>query len=124
MKGKVDMILIALYAAVSASALTLVKLGTNKAMSFRMERGTLNIQINVFVIVGLFMYIASFILGIIAVSKTNLNIFYPTSAGLAYILVCLLSYYLLKESITINQFVGIVIILCGVILMNIKRLEI
>ena len=51
----------------------------------------------------------------------DLSVFYPVSAGLGYVLVCILSYAILKERITAYQLIGILFILAGVILMNLKK---
>jgi len=51
----------------------------------------------------------------------NLSLFYPLSAGLIYIAVCVASYLVLKEKISVQQLIGMVVILAGIVIMNIGR---
>ena len=54
-------------------------------------------------------------------SRFNLNYVYPISAGLIYIAIIALSVLLLKEKVTSTQIVGMIAILAGIIIMNIKK---
>ena len=55
------------------------------------------------------------------IRKANLSIFYSVSAGLVYTCVCFMSYFFLKEKITTIQFIGMGLILAGIITMNMSR---
>ena len=110
-----------IYVCLSAAGLTLIKIGTGKELALYIQHGVLSFKINWAVILGLTLYIASFITSMIVMKTMNLSIFYPTSAGLAYIFVCVISYLLLHEKISSTQLAGMVIILIGIIIMNLKR---
>ena len=51
----------------------------------------------------------------------NLSLFYPLSAGLIYIAVCVLSFLVLKEKISVQQLIGMVVILAGIVIMNLGK---
>ena len=72
-------------------------------------------------IIGMVVYIVSFLLSLAVMKKMNLSVFYPISAGLIFILTCILSVVLLKEKVAVNQFIGMGIILIGIVVMNIKK---
>ena len=111
-----------IYVCLSAGGLTLIKIGTGKDLAFSLQHGVLSLQINWAVILGLTLYVASFITSMIVMKTMNLSIFYPTSAGLVYIFVCVISILLLHEKVSVTQLVGMAIILSGIIVMNLKRL--
>lgn len=115
------MILILLYVLLSAFGLIFLKLGVNNGTAFTFEAGMLNIKLNVYLLIGMVMYICSFLTSLIAMSKLDLNLFYPVSAGLVFTFVCVGSYWILKENFTLTQIIGCVIILIGIVVINIKR---
>ncbi len=112
---------IVIYVLLSSFGLVFLKLGTNNALDFSFNDGNFTLHINYILIIGMFFYILSFITSLIAMKGMNLNIFYPVSAGLVYILVALLSVFVLHEKISLRQLFGMVVILAGVIIMNVKK---
>ncbi len=117
-----DIILnIILYALFSATGLIFLKLGTKRNFAIEFDRYACTLQINYLLIIGMFFYIASFLLSLFIIRKANLSIFYSVSAGLVYTCVCFMSYFFLKEKITTIQFIGMGLILAGIITMNMSR---
>ena len=108
-----------LYALLSASGLLFLKIGAQNSFSFSFGE-SIKFEINWYLVIGLVLYIAAFITSIIAMKKTNLNYFYPISAGLVYVIVCAGSYFVLHEKFTIIQIISVSCIMVGVVLMNIK----
>lgn len=109
---------IVLYALFSATGLVLLKLGTKRDFNISFDRHAFSFQVNYMLVMGLLFYIASFFLSLSIMKKTNLSIFYSVSVGFVYICVCLMSYFVLKENITIIQLMGMCLILIGVVMMN------
>jgi multidrug transporter EmrE-like cation transporter len=103
---------------ISACGLVFLKMGASRDLKISISEGIFEIKLNIYVIIGLLCYVSSFIVSLVAMGKTNLNIFYPISAGLGYIVVCVASYLILKESFSVLQIIGTIIILIGVIIMN------
>ena len=55
-----------------------------------------------------------------ALSRMNLSIAYPLIIGFSAIFLLILSYVVLNESITLNNFIGILLILFGIFLVYLK----
>lgn len=113
--------IILIYALFSVSGLLLLKIGTTRAFELSFSDGNINFKVSGILIIGTLLYLMAFVTSLIAMKTIDLSIFYPVSAGLGYILVCLMSYFILKENITKEQLIGIVFILVGVILMNLRK---
>lgn len=113
--------LILLYAMFSASGLLMLKMGTVRGLELHISSGKIQLTVNTVLLAGMCLYVLSFILSLIAMKAMDLSVFYPISAGLGYVVVCILSYAVLKEKVSAYQFIGMLLILAGVIFMNIKK---
>ena len=103
----------------SASGLYLIKAGT-VGTSLAFQNGLLGLQIPPKLLFGVLLYIGSFLLSLLVMSKMKLSVFYPASAGVAMMLSCVFGYFFLKEQIAVSQFIGIAVILVGVIILSVK----
>lgn len=112
---------ILIYILLSSFGLVLLKAGANKSLEISFNNGNFQFNVNYVLIIGMFFYMLSFIMSLIAMKGINLNVFYPVSAGLVYVLVGLLSVVVLHEKISTRQIVGTVVVLVGVVIMNIKK---
>lgn len=110
-----------IYVIMSSLGLTLIKMGTANDFSLKLDRVGVQFQINYVLVAGMCIYIISFLLSMMVMKKMNLSVFYPISAGLIYILICLLSVFVLKEKVSVNQMIGMGIILVGIVVMNFKK---
>lgn len=115
------MIGLLIYVIMSSLGLTLIKIGTANDFSLKLGRVGMQLQINYVLVAGMCIYIVSFLLSMMVMKKMNLSVFYPISAGLIYILICLLSVFVLKEKVSVNQMIGMGIILVGIVVMNFKK---
>nr|WP_269746014.1 EamA family transporter [Paenibacillus sp. D9] len=93
-----------------ACAQILMKMGTMK-----IQLSLLSVITNINIISGLVCYGLSACLWIVAISKIDLSFAYPMVA-LGYVIVFILSYFLLGESISILRMAGLVTIVLGVIM--------
>lgn len=116
-----DMLGLLLYVCMSAAGLTMIKIGTSKESTLLLDSAGFNLKLSWILVIGLCVYVLSFLLSIMVMKRMNLTIFYPVSAGLIYILVSLSGFLILKEAITIQQLIGMAIILSGIIVMNLGR---
>ncbi len=116
-----NLITLVLYVLFSSMGLFLMKSGINKGFALGLENGGLYFHIGLAALVGIVLYVCSFFLSVLVMSKMNLTYFYPVSAGLVYILVCFLGVVFLKENISARQCVGMALILGGVVVMNIGK---
>jgi len=72
---------------------------------------------NVYILLGIIMYLLSLFVWLVVLSDTELSIAYPL-LSLAYIATFILGVIFLGESITINKIVGIIIICSGVFILT------
>lgn len=69
------------------------------------------------VLLGLFFYLVSTVFWLIALSKIELSVAYPM-LSVGYILLMILSYFLLNESITLYKVIGTLLVVAGVTLIS------
>ena len=110
-------ILFMVYVILSSSGLVLFKLGgANTDIQFSFLG--FNIAFSWKMILGIICYGTSFLLWLYLVSNMNLTFAMPLSVGLVNTLVIVESCLLLKEKVSLNQGIGIFIIITGVIIMT------
>lgn len=85
---------------------------------FKMSANNIDIQtpsslLSIKLFLGLFLYLSATILWMNVLRFTPLNIAYPLTS-LAFIIVPILSYFLIGEQLTFNNFFGSVLIFIGV----------
>ena len=114
-KGMIGLIV---YVCLSATALTLIKLGLGKDSTLLLDKGGFNLNLSWMLVGGALMYVVSFCLSMVVMKGMDLSLFYPLSAGLIYVAVCGLSFLVLKEKISATQLIGMIVILAGIIIMN------
>ena len=115
------MIGLIIYVCLSATALTLIKLGLGKDSTLLLDKGGFNLNLSWMLVGGALLYVVSFCLSMVVMKGMNLSLFYPLSAGLIYIAVCVLSFLVLKEKITTTQLIGMAVILAGIVIMNLNK---
>lgn len=116
-----QMIGLLIYVCLSAAGLTLIKIGLDKNSSLVFDKLGFSITFSWILLLGMCIYILSFLTSMLVMKNMNLSVYYPLSAGLIYVVVCALSVVVLKEHLTWNQLVGMVIIFAGIIFMNIGK---
>lgn len=109
-----------MYLILSTLGMTFIKMG-GEDLNLVLSKSIFQFRIGIIGILGIVFYLISFGLWIIILSKYNLSFISPLASGLAYILIILSSKFLLKENISSYQYIGIMIILIGIVLMNIKK---
>ena len=72
---------------------------------------------NKFIDVGLLLYVISFSLWFVALSKKDLNFVYPFT-GLTFAFVLLMSYFILGEKISGNVILGSALIVTGILFLS------
>ncbi|HOK58252.1 MAG TPA: EamA family transporter [Methanothrix sp.] len=90
------------------------KLGINQAGTLTLS-SLPSLLLNLLVVIGFLMYGMSTIFWLVALSKKDLSFVYPF-ISLTYVLVLVLSSFVLKEEIGINKLIGTVIIISGLII--------
>jgi small multidrug resistance pump len=116
-----QMVGLLIYVCLSATGLTLIKIGLNKNSTMILAKAGFSLSFSWILILGMCLYILSFLTSLLVMKGVNLSLYYPLSAGLIYIVVCVLSVLVLKEKLTISQLIGMAIIFAGIIVMNIGK---
>ncbi|MGE5495693.1 MAG: hypothetical protein ACM3S4_10370 [Burkholderiales bacterium] len=114
------MIRFIIYLICSTGGMVLFKLGASNT-AFVLNRGVIDFKLSLLSFAGMVLYLVSFVLWMTIIQDNNLSYISPLATGISYILIVLSSLFILKESISGFQWMGIVIILVGVVLMNIKK---
>lgn len=114
----INVLLIAAYAVLSVAGLLLLKLG---APHIRGAYGGLTqlawkplVQIGA----GGILYVASFALWLVILSRVDLSIAYPVSIGLTLALLTVVSAFILKESFGLSHVLGVGLIFAGIVLVT------
>lgn len=113
-------VILAVYALLSVGGLTLFKLGAQQAMDIGITSNVLSVSISWLSLVGLFLYICSFLIYMGLVSKIQLSYLMPISSGVVYMLTFTVALLVFHEPITSFKLIGSFFVLCGIVLMNLK----
>ncbi len=113
------MIGLLIYVCLSAMGLIMIKIGLGKATSLSINKTGVSLAFSWILVLGMCLYVLSFLTSLLVMKSMDLSIYYPLSAGLIYILVCVLSVVILKENISMTQLVGMAVIFVGILIMNI-----
>lgn len=105
-----------------ATGQMILKIGADKLGSVFMTRQAvfhdlIRIVTTPQVLIAFTFYAAGFFTWMKALTRENLSYVYPM-VSLSYMLVLFYSYFIFKEPITVNKFIGIILIIGGVIFIN------
>jgi len=76
---------------------------------------------NSFLMIGLLLFGVSFFLYVFILSRLQLNVAYPVATGAILILITVISHFVLKETLTTLQVVGILAIALGIVLVLLPK---
>jgi uncharacterized membrane protein len=91
-----------------------------KAGTYALNFSLRGIFLNFWLISGIILYLAATILLLIGLKRGELSTLYPL-LGLGYIWVCILSFFIFKETITLLNGFGILFIILGVGLLGVRQ---
>lgn len=116
LKGKDKMIpyiLLIIYVLFSSLGMVLIKKGgSNSLVDFTSKK--LEISITWVVLLGLLMYLISFIIWIVVLQLFPLTYISPIAYGLVFISIAVFSYYILGIKLTKAQLIGAAFIIVGI----------
>ena len=111
---------IIVYLICSVGGLILLKAEANST-TIAMQNGVFNLSMGLKAILGFILYIASFLIYTFYIIKQfDLSYIFPIITGITQILVILAGVFLFKETINTYAIVGILLIVAGITLLNIK----
>jgi len=111
--------LIPIYIICSIGGMFLIKQGGEFNISLSKE--SFGVQIPLISICGLLLYLVSFMLYVYLLPRYELSFFFPLLVGCNYILVVLISRFILKEIISTLNWIGICIIFIGLVLILLPK---
>lgn len=114
-------IVLIVYACMSVGGLTCFKLGSQQAMNIELTRAAFAMQMSWLSLLGLGMYVCSFLIYLGLVSRMQLGYLMPVTSAIVYIFTMFTSLLIFKEEYSPAQLAGVLLILFGVVLMNMKK---
>lgn len=111
---------ILIYLVFTVTGLIFMKLGAGNT-NIHYDKLTLDLSLNINLIIGLIFYILSFVMWIILLKKYELSYLVPITTSLSYIAVLISGVLIFKEKITPLNGVAVAIILFGVVLLNLSK---
>lgn len=113
-------IFIALYVASTSLALIILKLSSKAGAPVQFIENHLHFNINPLTVLGIFFYGLSFMLYTYLISKFDLGYIIPLTTACVYILIFVASFLIFNEQFTVIKAGGIIFILAGLTLLNLK----
>lgn len=111
-------LMFALTVAANTLGTIFIKIGSSKISAINLSLGSIwSIMSNLYVLAGIFFYAASFPAYSYILQRLNVSVAYPIFASAAFAAVILISSLFLKESLTILQIFGLILIIGGIILL-------
>lgn len=113
-------IFLSLALVLNAVANILMKVGT-KNIHFFKEIALIDAVLKNYVLfIGLFLFALNVVFYTFALSKINLSTAYPIMVGGGFLIISLVSFFYLHESISTLQIIGMVLVFTGISLISIK----
>ncbi len=112
-------VLTLVYIILTTGGLFCMKLGGDSlAISLKNE---ISFKIGFVTALGFLLYICSFLLWQKLVATYDLSYIVPLANGIVQVVVLVGSYFFLKESMSIYNVIGIILVILGIVLISIKR---
>lgn len=109
--------LIGIYVVLNSLGQLLIKIGS---LEIKQGAGLPSLLMNAKLITGIGLFGFSFLTWIYILTKSNLSYAFPFAVGLGYVAVILLSVLVLRETVSTLQWIGIMLVGTGVVLMSLK----
>jgi drug/metabolite transporter (DMT)-like permease len=115
-----EKLLVTLYILTTSSALICLKWGSSAGAPISAVAGKLALNLNPFVMGGIFLYGTSFLIYTYLISKYDLGYIIPLTTAFVYIIIFFASFTIFRESFTAFKIAGIALIVGGIFLLNVK----
>ncbi|KRF39105.1 hypothetical protein [Paenibacillus sp. Soil787] len=111
---------IVIYLFFTVGGLIFMKLGAG-GTNIVYEKFNLSISLNLYIILGLILYLLSFLMWIVLLKKYDLSYIVPITTSISYIAVIISGVFIFNEKISLLNGIALFIILIGVVLLNIPK---
>lgn len=113
--------MIALYVIATSLALIFLKLGAGSGAPFTFTNNKPHVNLGWYSTSGIILYGISFLLYTYLISKYDLGYIIPLATAFVYIAIFVSSYFIFKEVFTPIKILGIALIMCGLVFLNLKK---
>ena len=113
-------IYVIVYALISVGGLIFVKMGSTRKLHISFTSESFQLELNWLTLLGLLLYIASFIIYMTLISKNRLSYVVPLATAIVYILTLASAYFVFKEHLSLFQYIGCALIILGALLIQKK----
>ncbi len=111
---------IIIYLILTVGGLVLVKSGSS-SINIAIQDGTFNFAMGIKAMLGFIAYIGSFLIYTFYIIKNfDLSYIFPILTGITQVLVIIAGIFLFKEHINAFGIGGVILIIAGIVLLNIK----
>lgn len=105
-----------IYLLLAVSGMTFIKMGHLSPPFFSLKY--LDISLSVKTIMGIFLYVCSYLVFVFYVSRLQISKIIPIISGLSTCLTVMIGLLIFKENISLIQYVGIALIIAGTMLVG------
>ncbi|MDA8103668.1 MAG: hypothetical protein M0Z34_11960 [Nitrospiraceae bacterium] len=116
----VSSVILALYVLATSAGLLLIRVGTTGGTLIKLSAGRVTLHFGIAALLGILLYLISFVLYVVLISRFSLGFIVPLTTGLVYVVVFASSFVFLHERFGVYQIGGIAAILVGLALLQIK----
>ncbi|MBP3609559.1 MAG: hypothetical protein J6J42_04395 [Lachnospiraceae bacterium] len=113
-KKMLNYLLVILYVLAGSLGMVLIKKGGGNS-GIVLGGAKINISMSMMFIVGMLLYLCSFLLWIYILQVFSLTYISPVSYGLVFIATAIFSHFILNDTISKEQIVGAILIVSGII---------
>lgn len=110
-----------LYTILTVSGVMLFKAGSDK-INFVISNKGFTLSINYLTLIGVICYVFSFFMWLVILKESKISYILPLATGMVNILIVVLSFVFLNETLSIEKIISIGLIILGIILLNINKI--
>lgn len=119
MKNLWNHVTVTAYLLFAQTAVLLVKLGASNT-SLKLENANLFLSVNLKTLAGLCLYVCSFLLWIVVLSRNDLSVVTPIITGANFVIPMMIGIIVLHEKMSAQQWIGALLILTGLVVSNLR----
>jgi len=113
-------LLVLIYIFVTSVGMIFIKKGS-ESIEFKIISGNISIHFTLQFIIGLLLYVISFLLWVLILRNFKVTYISPIVFGLVFVLISILSYFMLNDRIEVLNIIGFIFIFLGVLISSLSR---
>lgn len=109
-----------IYSMLAVSGMTLIKMGSTSTQ-IEIIKGMFNAKVSGVFILGCVMYVLSFLTWLSLIKENELSYIFPVANGIVTVTTVLIGMFILNETVRGTQWLGVGLILLGIVIVNIFK---